>query len=223
MSDEQASPLALQMAVRIERLDPPHVDDIVAGAARAVIELLDDERSRPGGPWHAEVAAWNGARIRKLLRRARGAAWDRAQRVPGVTIEHGTAQIRAFVPGPMHRVPAEVAKLQIQAHPLDESTLNRSLPRVSSERNRLVVAVNPTVPMTWGKRAVQCAHAGQRLWERSGASRQHAWRDAGSVILSVHPDRTRWAELLDLDATLVHDGGFTEVPAGTLTALGLWW
>ena len=43
------SPLALQLAARVEKLDPPLVDDIYAAAALAVIELLDDERSGPEG------------------------------------------------------------------------------------------------------------------------------------------------------------------------------
>ena len=115
------------MAARVEKSDPPTVSDIFTASALGVIMMLDHAKSLPGGEWHDEVAAWNGARIRKIVRRARASAWERAQSVPGLTVRHGSAEVRVFVPSIIDDAPLEVSKLQIQSSPLDEpKTVNAS-------------------------------------------------------------------------------------------------
>ncbi len=215
MSD---SPLALQMAARVEKIDPPLVADILAAAARSVIELLNDERTQPGGEWHDAVAAWNGARIRKIMRRGRASAWDRAQGVPGVTVVVGTAEVRAFVPGPLDEAPRDLARLQIQSTPLDEWEMISKLPTI--DVGELLIAVTPDVEMSWGKLAAQCAHAGQRAWGRATPEARDRWRASGSVIRVVQPTSTLWDEVRSGPVQEIRDGGFTEIPAGTLTAVG---
>ena len=218
------SPLALQLAARVEKIDPPLVDDIYAAAALAVIELLDDERSQPtsalGGPgeWHDAVAAWNGARIRKIMRRGRASPWLRAQDIPGVTVTVGTAEVRAFVPGPLDEAPRDLAKLQIQSTALDEPELISERPPIGV--GELVIAVTPDLEMSWGKLAAQCAHAGQRAWERASAEGRDRWRAMGSNVRLLHPDAALWDELRAGPVEEIHDGGFTEIPAGSLTAIG---
>lgn len=206
------------MAARVEKVDPPLVDDIFAAAARSVIELLDDERSQPGGEWHEAVAAWNGARIRKIMRRGRASAWLRAQEVPGVTVQVGTAQVRAFVPGPLDEAPRDLAKLQIQSTALDEPSLISERPGI--EPGELVIAVTPDLEMSWGKLAAQCAHAGQRAWERAAPTSRDRWRVGGSSVRVLHPDAGLWDELRAGPVEEIRDGGFTEIPAGSLTAVG---
>lgn len=215
--------LALQLAARVEKLDPPKVDDIYAGAARAVIELLEDPRSRHDvdgepGEWHADVAAWNGARIRKIMRRGRASAWERAQAVPGVTVQVGSAEVRAFVPGPLDDAPRDLAKLQIQSTPLDEPETVAERPVVAV--GELVIAVTPDLEMSWGKLAAQCAHAGQRAWERATPSAREQWRANDSRIKVLHPDSHLWRVLQAGPVEQIRDGGFTEIPAGSLTAIG---
>lgn len=212
------SPLALQMAARVEKLAPPLVDDILAAAARSVIELLDDERSQAEGEWGDAVAAWNGARIRKIMRRGRASAWERAQTVPGVTVQVGTAEVRAFVPGPLDEAPRDLAKLQIQSTPLDEAELVGELPELVA--GTLVIATTPDLEMSWGKLAAQCAHAGQRAWERVEAPARAQWRAAGSPIVVVHPVAGLWDAIRSGPVEEIRDGGFTEIPAGSLTAVG---
>ncbi len=212
------SPLALQLAARVEKLEPPLVDDIYAAAALAVIELLEDDRSGPEGEWHEAVAAWNGARIRKIMRRGRASAWQRAQGVPGVTVMVGTAEVRAFVPGPLDEAPVDLAKLQIQSTPLDEPELIGTCPELRG--GELVIAVTPDLEMSWGKLAAQCAHAGQRAWERALPEARDRWRVTGSRVCLLHPDGGLWDELRAGPVEEIRDGGFTEIPAGSLTAIG---
>ncbi len=212
------SPWALQLAARVEKLDPPTAAAIGAAAALATIELLDDPRSQPEGEWHDAVASWNGARIRKIVRRGRASAWQRAQVPDGVTVERDGAEVRAFVPSRMNQAPEALAKLQIQSSSLDE------IERVAAVPNGrgLFIAVTPCVEMSWGKQAAQCAHAGQWAWMRSDPETVRAWDTAGRPITVVHPTRALWAKLVEDAPVQIHDGGFTEVPAGTKTALA-WW
>lgn len=224
MSDEspetEPSPWALQLAVRIEKAAPPTIAAVCAAAALATIALLDDERSRPGGPWHDAVAAWNGARIRKIVRRGRASAWQRAQEPEGVTIERDGAEVRAFVPAPMHLAPPEITKLQIQSTPLDDVVAATVLPDVVA--SALVTAVTPLFEMSWGKQAAQCAHAGQRAWMTADPATIERWVAAGRPVIIVHPDEALWHTVGAAATTRIHDGGFTEIPPGTMSAIA-WW
>ncbi|MGK0276727.1 MAG: peptidyl-tRNA hydrolase [Ilumatobacter sp.] len=217
-AEPSESPRALQLAARVEKLDPPTTAQICQVAALATIELLDDERSQPGGEWHEAVAAWNGDRIRKIVRRGRASAWRRAQEPAGVTAERDGVAVRAFVPGRLDEAPEQLAKLQIQSSPLDEIEPIGVLPDVAG----LLIAVTPLVEMSWGKQAAQCAHAGQWAWMRSDDEMVSRWNAAGRPITVVHPNRQLWAELAEGAPVQIHDGGYTEIPAGTKTALA-WW
>ena len=210
--------MALQLAARVEKLDPPSTTAICAAAVLATIGLLEDERSQPGGPWHAAVTAWNGDRIRKLVRRGRASAWERAQVPDGVTIERDGAAVRAYVPGPFDEAPEALTKLQIRSTPLDEIERTDMLP----EAHGLLIAVTPLVEMSWGKQAAQCAHAGQWAWMRSDPDVVARWDAAGRPLTIVHPTPALWAEVADAAPVQIRDGGFTEIPAGTRTAVA-WW
>lgn len=213
LPESQESPWALQLAVRVEKQDPPSVTAACAVAALATIELLDDDRSGPGGIWHAAVSTWNAARIRKIVRRARASAWDRAQTVAGVTVERDGAEVRAFVPSPMDEAPREITRLQIQSTPLEEPVTLDALPELPA--GALVVAITPHFTMSWGKQAAQSAHAAQREWMRGGDATRAAWDAAGRPIVVLHPDADVWKALDDVATTRIHDGGFTEIPPGT--------
>jgi peptidyl-tRNA hydrolase len=218
VAEPSESPRALQLAARVEKMDPPTTAQICVVAALATIELLDDERSQPGGEWHEAVAAWNGDRIRKIVRRGRASAWRRAQEPAGVTAERDGVEVRAFVPSRLDEAPEQLAKLQIQSSPLDEIEPIDVLPDVFG----LVIAVTPMVEMSWGKQAAQCAHAGQWAWMRCNGEVVSRWDAAGRPIAVVHPDRRLWDALAESAPVQIHDGGFTEIPAGTKTALA-WW
>lgn len=215
--DGATSPWALQIAVRVEKTDPPTTAAACAAAALATIELLDDDRSHEDGIWHTAVETWNGARIRKIVRRARASAWDRAQSVAGVTVERDGAEARAFVPSPMDEAPREITKLQIQSTPLDDVEPIGAMP--SLVPGTLVVAITPHFEMSWGKQAAQCAHAAQRAWMTAEAAVVASWHDAGRPIAVLHPDEALWDALDEVATTRIHDGGFTEIPPGTNSSI----
>ena len=214
---EPASPWALQLAARVEKLSPPSTAAVCAAAALATIALLDDERSQPNGIWHTPVQTWNGERIRKIVRRARASAWERAQSVGGVTVLHDGAVVRAFVPSPMDQAPREVTKLQIQSTSLDEVQPISALPHLAP--STLVIAITPHFTMSWGKQAAQSAHAGQRAWMFADPMVQAAWDHADRPLVVLHPDAALWDALDDVATTRIHDGGFTEIPPGTNSSI----
>ena len=217
----EPAPWAMQLVARVEKVEPPSGLEVAAAAVLAVIGLLDDERTQTEGAWADALDAWQQhGKIRKLVRRARATAWQRAQEPAGHTARHGRAEVRAYVPSPMDAVPPEVAKLQIRSTPLDA-------PEQPVDRRGLVIAVTPEVEMSWGKRAAQCAHAGQLLWRDSSPDERTAWIDLGRPVSIVLPDQQGFDELAnsataDSATVTVRDGGFTEIPAGTLTAAA-WW
>lgn len=216
------SPLALQLAARVEKIDPPTTAAICASAALATIALLEDPRSAEGGDWHEAVAAWNGDRIRKIMRRGRASAWQRAQESDGVTVQRDGAEVRAFVPGPLDQAPEALAKLQIQSTPLDDIERCDVVTTTRPAATTLFIAVTPCFDMSWGKQAAQCAHAGQWAWMRSDHDTVTRWDAADRPISIVHPTEELWASLTDTAPIQIHDGGFTEIPAGTKSAIA-WW
>lgn len=214
----EESPRALQLAARVEKTDPPSTPAICAAAVLATIELLDDPRSQPEGEWYEAVAAWNGSRIRKIVRRGRASSWVKAQEPDGVTVERDGAEVRAFVPGPLDQAPRPLAKLQIQSSDLEEVERVDLLPPLSG----LLIAVTPFVEMSWGKTAAQCAHAGQRAWMKGDPAVVEAWNQAGRPITIAHPTEDLWNRLHPISTVQIRDGGFTEIPAGTNTAIAMW-
>ncbi len=204
------------MAARVEKAEPPLLEDIFVAAALGVVTLLDDHRTLPDGEWHKPVTAWTDGRIRKIMRRARASAWQRAQDVPGLTIHHGTAQVRIFVPGVVDEAPRELSKLQIQSSPLDSPGRISTLPNVDNPT--LTILLNPGVEMSWGKQCAQVAHAAQRCWAQLDRADRLDWNAASRPVRVHMPTHDLWDRLLPDASTVIRDGGFTEIAPGTLTA-----
>lgn len=199
-------PWAMQLAVRVEKAAPPSHLAACEAAATAVVRLLADPRSAPGGEWHEAVAGWEGRRIRKVVRRARGARWDALAALPGTLVDQEGAQARAFVPGPVTEVPPDIARLQVGGTdlPRDEE------PKPPPEPPYALVTLNPDVPMTTGKAAAQCGHAAHLLLRAGGP-----WPGL-RVRAAMAGD---WRGAVAAADVTVRDGGFTEVAPGTMTAV----
>src|SRR6202044_4068959 len=112
---------ALPLVIRVERAAPPARTDALEGAARAVLRFLADPRvTDVAGEWAPAAQAWEDARISKVVRRARGAAWERARALPGITVERGTAEIRVYPPVPVDDWPPDLAKLRVSGTDFDD-------------------------------------------------------------------------------------------------------
>ncbi|WP_369055678.1 hypothetical protein [Kineococcus terrestris] len=202
---------ALSLVARVERDPLPAHTDVLVAAARAVVLLLTDERTTsPGGEFAAPVRAWRDRRIRKITRRARGVRWERTGQLAHVEARSGDAAVRAFAPHRREEVPDVLRPLQVGGLDLPDP---EGLVVPSPAADLLTVRLCPDVRMTTGKAAAQVGHAAQLAWEQLPADAVAAWRAGGfGVRVITGAPVAPAAERVD-----VRDGGFTEVPPGTVT------
>jgi peptidyl-tRNA hydrolase len=210
---DEVPQFALPLVIRVERATPPERTDALEAAARAVLVFLTDPRT-VDGEWTDAFLAWEDGRIRKVVRRARGAGWDRATGLPGVTVEHGTAQVRVFPPVPVGDWPPDLAKLQVSGTELSDTE-----PPPAPGPGLPVLWLNPDLEMTAGKAMAQAGHAAQLTWWQLSDPARAAWQ-ADGFDLAVHTaPASRWAELVSSGLPVVRDAGYTEVEPGACTVV----
>ncbi|CAM5366882.1 peptidyl-tRNA hydrolase [Streptomyces abikoensis] len=219
MTSPDAPEFVLPLVVRIEKDAPPARTDALETAARAVLTLLSDERSGTGsdgedGPWAQAVRDWQDSRIRKVVRRARGAEWRKASALPGITVTGERAEVRVYPPVPLDGWPKELVKLQVSGTDLDEPE-----PPAEPEPGLPVLWMNPELTMSAGKAMAQAGHGAQLAWWRLDDDARTAWREAGFPLAVRTADPAYWPELAASDLPLVRDAGFTEIAPGLTLAV----
>ncbi|MEU5400481.1 peptidyl-tRNA hydrolase [Streptomyces sp. NPDC005963] len=217
-TDRDAAPqFVLPLVVRIEKSAPPSRTDALETAARAVLTLLGDERSTGEGEWARAVRDWQDARIRKVVRRARGAEWRKASALPGITVEGRECEVRVFPPVPLDGWPKELAKLQVSGTDLEDPE-----PPAPPEPGVPVLWLSPDVEMSAGKAMAQAGHGAQLAWWELSDAERTAWASAGPVPFALavrSADAERWAGLVSRGLPVVRDAGFTEIEAGSRTVI----
>ncbi|WP_411107111.1 aminoacyl-tRNA hydrolase [Streptomyces sp. cmx-4-9] len=211
---DEAPQFVLPLVVRIEKTGPPARTDALETAARAVLLLLTDERAQGEGEWAGAVRDWQDARIRKVVRRARGAEWHKAGTLPGITVHGDTAEVRVFPPVPLDGWPKELAKLQVSGTDLDDPA-----PAGPPGPGLPVLWFNPGVGMSAGKSMAQAGHAAQLAWWELSAPERERWRDSGFRLAVRTATGQQWAQLSGSGLPVVRDAGFTEVAPGSATVV----
>ncbi|MEU9893941.1 peptidyl-tRNA hydrolase [Streptomyces phaeochromogenes] len=211
---DEAPQYVLPLVVRIERNEPPGRTDALETAARAVLVMLSDERSLGDGEWAQAVRDWQDARIRKVVRRARGAEWRRAEALPGITVTGKSAEVRVFPPVPLDGWPKDLARLQVSGTDLDDPE-----PPGNADPAAPVLWMNPDLEMSAGKSMAQAGHGAQLAWWELSDEDRTAWREAGFPLTVRTAARARWTELTTGGLPLVRDAGFTEIAPGTTVAV----
>ncbi|NUQ97847.1 MAG: peptidyl-tRNA hydrolase, partial [Streptomyces sp.] len=184
---DQAPQFVLPLVVHIEKAAPPARTDALETAARAVLVMLSDERSLGDGEWAQLMRDWQDARIRKVVRRARGAEWRRAEALPGITVSGKSAEVRVFPPVPLDGWPKDLAKLQVSGTDLDDPE-----PPAKADPAVPVLWLNPDLGMSAGKAMAQAGHGAQLAWWELSDEERAAWRDAGFPLAVRSADPERW-------------------------------
>ena len=214
------APWAMQLVARIEKSSPPDATAMLECAAMSVVALLAHPRSGVDGDWHGEVERWLAGRIRKLARRARGVEWRRVQELPGVTVRHHGAEVRAFVPGPTDAVAPDLYKLQLQGFDLDDP--HRATGPLAPDLREVVIARSPHVEISLGKAAAQVGHASNFAWLGMAPERRREWAVSGFPLRVVHPPPAAFDAVEAAAAVRVVDAGFTELDGPALTCVASW-
>jgi peptidyl-tRNA hydrolase len=210
---DEVPQFALPLVIRVQRATPPERTDALEAAARAVLVFLTDPRT-VDGEWTGAFRAWADGRIRKVVRRARGAGWDRAAGLPGVTVTHGTAQVRVFPPVPVDDWPPDLAKLQVSGTELSDTE-----PPAAPGPGLPVLWLNPGLEMTAGKAMAQAGHAAQLAWWQLPGPARTQWADDGFGLAVRTAPAARWAELVGSGLPIIRDAGYTEVEPGACTVV----
>ncbi|MFE1960872.1 peptidyl-tRNA hydrolase [Streptomyces sp. NPDC059479] len=219
---DEAPQFVLPLVVHIEKATPPARTDALETAARAVLVMLSDERSLGEGEWARAIRDWQDARIRKVVRRARGAEWRRASALPGLTVI-GTglsteavppAEVRVFPPVPLDGWPKELAKLQVSGTDLADPE-----PPPAADPAHPVLWLNPELDMSAGKAMAQAGHGAQLAWWELSDTDRKAWHTAGFPLAVRTPDAAHWRELTAAGLPVVRDAGFTEIAPGSATVV----
>jgi len=211
---DEAPQFVLPLVVRIEKAVPPARTDALETAARAVLVMLSDERAVGDGEWAQVMRDWQDARIRKVVRRARGAEWRRAGELDGITVAGKAAEVRVFPPVPLDGWPKELAKLQVSGTDLDDSEAP-----APADPGVPVLWLNPDLDMSAGKAMAQVGHGAQLAWWELSDGERAAWRDAGFPLAVRTAEAGRWGELTTSGLPLVRDAGFTEIAPGSCTVV----
>ncbi len=228
--EDPATVRAMPLILRMERDAVPPRSALLEAAGAAAVALCLDERSHPGGPWYPEVVPWVAGRIRKVARRARGAQWHAVTELPGVTVEHRGAQVRALLPWLVTDTPRTVTRLQVGGTDVAADDPG------PAPLDRPVLWLVPEPAMTAGKAAAQAGHATMLLAAllagqgRSAELDRWAAEDYRCAVRSATAQQ--WARLAvgeeprrawwERGVLVVRDAGFTEVTPGTVTVAAQW-
>lgn len=217
--NERDTVRAMPIVMHLPKADRPARTPVLEAVAGAVAAFCLDERVAPGGQWNEPYADWVDARIRKIARRARGAQWQAATEVEGVSRTVEGAEARACVPGPVDRVDTRLGKLQIGGTELerdDPGPPPSGLP---------VVWIDGALEMSVGKAAAQVGHGVMLLAAAMDRPRLDTWIAEGLPLAVREATPERWSELEravsagEPGVVGVVDAGFTEVAPGSLTVI----
>ncbi|MDI3419288.1 peptidyl-tRNA hydrolase [Streptomyces luteolus] len=211
---DEAPQFVLPLVVRIEKAAPPARTDALETAARAVLTLLADEHALGEGPWAQAVRDWQDARIRKVVRRARGAEWRRAEALPGITVTGKATEVRVYPPVPLDGWPKDLARLQVSGTDLDDPE-----PPPAPDRAEPVLWLSPDLDMSAGKAMAQAGHGAQLAWWALSDARREEWRDAHFPLAVRTATPADWPTLTTSGLPVVRDAGFTEIAPGSCTVV----
>lgn len=210
-----AAPWAMQIVVRVEKNPSPAHTAVLRATGSAVAVAIATFTSSEAEPEVRErTERWRSGPIRKVVRRARGAGWTRQLAVPGVLEHHAYGvDVAVHVPAPVDEVDPEISRLQVGGLTLEDE--DPEPPDAGGVR----LWLNPHLTLTTGKAAAQVGHAAQLVLESMPPDVASVWVADGAPLDVGVADEGEWDHLVASSPVVVTDGGFTEVPPGTITVV----
>lgn len=204
---EEIEPWVLPIILRLEKTGtrPTHEEAQLA-VAYAITEFFNSPKIVNGGEWENSTLKWLDGRIRKVARRARASEWEAVKKLPHVYASYGKAEVLILEPHPNFEPPAEIKKLQISGMDLEKNQTQNDY--ISG----LEFTINPELNMTTGKTLAQVGHAVQLALFNSNAETIKSW------VKNKTPIHLCGWDKYDSWTAEIHDAGFTEILAGSLTA-----
>ena len=192
------------------------LQDSMVCAAEAMLSLF--ARTGTLGRYDDLMTSWVHGRIRKVVKHAKKSKFDG---LPSLLDEHGIPFGQSTCHGssalvliPLHAStqfeqwfrPIHRLKLQGYHAPLSQCCQS------DDDHSRLVVTVNDDLHMSDGKSIAQFLHAVQVSITDTDQDDYHQWEHDGfrTYPMMGTPD--------DHEPVVIHDAGFTEIPANSLTA-----
>lgn len=210
LAEEQENPYSLPIIVRVEKDAVFTEADVFQAVTTAMFQLT----TTPNPEWEESLTQWMSGKFRKVVRKARGAAWtkvlDSANHIH-VTGDNGV-ELAVFEPHPVNSTPEAIRKLQVQGVSFPTVEPVESL---TADNIVLTVALNPDLVMSSGKMVAQVAHATQLVFLQATSEQKEAWVNAGSNVKVV-----TWETAPNL--VEIVDAGLTEIPAGSFTVKAGW-
>jgi peptidyl-tRNA hydrolase len=213
------APWAMQIVVRVEKSQPPTHTAVLRATGAAVAVAIAGFTGPDADPEvRTRTERWRSGPIRKVVRRARGAGWDRQLAVPGVLVHHAHGvDVAVHVPGPVDEVDLQISRLQVGGLVLEQDDQDEN--QVDHDGIGAHLWLNPHLTLTTGKAAAQVGHASQLLLESMSPAVAEAWVADGAPLDVTVADEPEWDRLVASSPVVVTDGGFTEVPPGTVTVV----
>jgi peptidyl-tRNA hydrolase len=213
--------------------DRPGEEDAIGAAALALQHMLSmcgtDERVM------RRVRTWCSARIRKVVKRAHGAKWDKMVRLalgddgshegavvmdperalPGAVLvrDFGPTMASVLVVAPMRASDQPPALRRLQVSGLE---LDKTIWKVPVAGCRLRIMLDDGVRMSTGQAIAQAGHATQIAFRELPDDRYAEWAEAGFPIDASWGD-VEGACMATPPDVVITDAGFTEVRPGTRT------
>ena len=112
---------------------------------------------------------------------------------------------------------------------MPKDPVNKNMPKPEPYfRFKQCLILRNDVKMSCGKKCAQAAHASIGAFDNAEKTLKKAWQAEGQkkVVLKANDERTLFeikviAERAGISTSLIQDAGLTEIPPGTITALGL--
>lgn len=163
---------------------------------------------------------WSLGEHRKVVRRARGALWEKLlvedSEYFHYSLSDDKPEVLIIPPVPISEISKNIRKAQVSG--LVTLLDNRSF--ATHAEPLLSIYTNSEVPMSPGKRAAAVGHISQLMMEKLDEEDYNEWSENGFQIRvsSLGNMETN----VSLSSVFVQDNGHTEVAPGTVTAMGTW-